>query len=70
MNEDQIGVWAGKIWHTLNEQGMLSIQELCDTTGLELKAIYSALGWLARESKVNFDDNDEVSLCFFNEQYY
>lgn len=70
MNEDQIGIWAGTIWQALNERGMLSIQELSDTTGLDLKAIYSALGWLARESKVNFDDNDEVSLRFFKEQYY
>lgn len=70
MDKDLIGIWAGIIWRTLNERGKLSIQGLKQTTGLESEAIYSAIGWLAREGNICFDDNKKLSLYIYHERYY
>ncbi len=70
MDKDLIGIWSGIIWRTLNERGKLSVQELKQATGLEFEAIYAAVGWLAREGNVSFDDNKELSLYIYHERYY
>lgn len=70
MDKDMIGIWAGIVWRTLNERGNLSIHELQQTIGLEYEAIYSAVGWLAREDKIRFGDNEELSLDIYHERYY
>ena len=43
---------AGKLWSTLNVQGQLSEAMLMNTTKMNENAFYAALGWLARENKV------------------
>ncbi len=70
MDKDMIGIWAGIVWRTLNERGNMSIHELQQTTGLEYEAIYFAVGWLAREDKISFGDNEELSLYIYHERYY
>lgn len=70
MTKDMIGVWAGIVWQTLNERGTLSIHSLKQITTLDDEAIYSAVGWLAREGKICFDDNHELSLYCYHELYY
>ena len=70
MNKDLIGIWSGIIWRTLNERGKLSVPELKQVTGLELEAIHAAVGWLAREGNISFDDNKELSLNIYHERYY
>lgn len=70
MDKDMIGIWAGIVWRTLNERGNLSIHELQQSTSLEYAAIYSAVGWLAREDKISFGDNEELSLDIYHERYY
>ena len=70
MNNDMIGVWSGIIWRTLNEKGKLSVQELKQTTGLEAESIYAAVGWLAREGNISFDESKKLSLYIYHEHYY
>lgn len=70
MDKNMIGIWAGIVWRTLNERGNLSIHELQHTTNLEYEAIYSAVGCLAREDKISFGDNEELSLDIYHERYY
>jgi hypothetical protein len=59
MNKEKIGTDAGYIWQILNEQGTKSIKELKKLTKLPDKEIYAAVGWLAREEKLNFDRKDD-----------
>ncbi len=65
MDIDTIGLWAGLVWTALDEQGTLSVKGLKKATKLKEKEIYAALGWLAREGKINIavdDENVMVSL--------
>lgn len=59
MNTEIIGLWAGSVWNALNEADALGMKQLKKITKLKEKEIYAALGWLARENKVNIDANPE-----------
>ncbi len=59
MNAELIGTWAGEVWNALNEGGELSLKALKKATKLKDKEVYAALGWLAREGKVNISVNAE-----------
>lgn len=57
MNTDTIGAWAGLVWNALNEADLLGLKQLKKITKLKEKEIYAALGWLAREGKVEFQES-------------
>ncbi len=59
MNTETIGFNAGTVWGALNEANTLGIKQLKKATKLKEKDLYAALGWLAREGKVNITDNPE-----------
>lgn len=48
---------AGRIWHIINKQGPQTPNKLMKTTGLLKEDFYTAIGWLAKENKVYFDNN-------------
>lgn len=52
--KDQIGDTAGKIWNLLNEMGEVAISQLPRILDEKSILVYQALGWLARENKVNY----------------
>ena len=52
--KEKIGFDAGNIWKVLDEQGVKSVKELKKATKLVDKEIYAAIGWLAREEKLVF----------------
>ena len=52
---NQIGEAAGSIWHTLDEEGSLSITALKKQIEVPDAVFYMALGWLAREDKVDIE---------------
>ncbi|MBD3218698.1 MAG: hypothetical protein GF310_10505 [candidate division Zixibacteria bacterium] len=54
MNNDYIGETAGKIWQVL-EKGESTPRKLATATKSKSDRVYMALGWLAREGKVNFN---------------
>ena len=66
MNVETIGLWAGATWNALNDaNGTLTVKGLKKATKLKEKEVYAAIGWLAREGKVNVADAEaevEVSL--------
>ncbi len=47
-----IGEKAGIVWNCLHENGPLSAREISKRTGLSKEETWAALGWLAREGKV------------------
>lgn len=59
MNTDTIGMNAGLVWNALNEADALGLKQLKKITKLKDKEVYTALGWLARESKVNIVESED-----------
>ena len=49
----KIGRNAGKIWKTLNEIGYIDAPYLARLAGVTQNDAYTAVGWLAREGKIN-----------------
>lgn len=66
MNVETIGTWAGAAWNALNDaNGTLGVKGLKKATKLKEKELYAAIGWLAREGKVNVNETEteiEVAL--------
>ncbi len=59
MNNEVIGFNAGLVWNALNDSGKLTLKEVKKLTKLKEKDIYAALGWLAREGKISFGEEEE-----------
>lgn len=61
MNTETIGTNAGTVWTALNTADVLGIKQLKKITKLKDKEVLAALGWLAREGKIeiNPDPDDE-----------
>lgn len=55
MNIETIGTNAGSVWSALNEAEALGVKQIKKITKLKDKEVYTALGWLAREGKINID---------------
>ncbi|MCD6236562.1 MAG: winged helix-turn-helix domain-containing protein [Thermoplasmata archaeon] len=55
----EIGRNAGRVWKALNIWEELTDEDLVELTDLNKKDLFSALGWLAREDKVEFDPATE-----------
>jgi hypothetical protein len=53
MTHNDIGSYAGMIWHLLLRKGQMSLREIGECTNLRDTSIYAALGWLMREDKIN-----------------
>ncbi|MDR2815549.1 MAG: winged helix-turn-helix domain-containing protein [Proteiniphilum sp.] len=71
MNKKVIGTNAGIIWNLLNDYQKWDIPKLCKASGLSEKEIYTAIGWLARENKIEIErsiDGDE--LFYLVVEYY
>jgi len=47
-----VGVTAGKIWLLLGEKGETSIPQIIQLLKEDSAIVYQALGWLAREGKI------------------
>ena len=55
MNIETIGTDAGTVWTALNTAEALGVKQLKKITKLKDNEIFAALGWLAREGKINID---------------
>ncbi len=51
---DIIGNTAGRVWSVLHEQGDLAISQIPKKLGETPAITYQALGWLAREGKIEY----------------
>ncbi|SUB78051.1 Protein of uncharacterised function (DUF2582) [Porphyromonas macacae] len=64
MNE-LIGQNAGKIWNALNDLGKMNVKQLKKITKIRTdKELFSAIGWLAKEGKLAFDESGEEMMMF------
>lgn len=67
MNAEAIGNWAGLVWTALDKLDVVAgLKQLKKETKLKKEEIYAAIGWLAREGKVEIQVNpeDEKDLLF------
>ena len=54
-----IGTNAGKVWNALHDGGKMSLKALKKATKIKAeKDMYAALGWLAKEGKLAFEETD------------
>jgi hypothetical protein len=60
--KEKIGTNAGLVWNILHEKGAKGVKELKKLTKLTEKDIYAAIGWLAREEKLSFDNTGDDLL--------
>jgi hypothetical protein len=63
--KEQVGTTAGKIWQALNEEGPQTLVQLRKKLNGSGELVGFALGWLAREDKVDISQdkkNFKVSL--------
>ncbi len=49
---DSIGIAAGQLWRFLDEHGPQSVTKACKGSGIEMKQLQRAIGWLAKEGKI------------------
>lgn len=67
MNVETIGLWAGEVWNALHDaDSALSVKGLKKATKLKEKEVYAAIGWLAREGKLNVNasaDGKDVDVA-------
>jgi len=56
----QIGETAGKIWHLLNDQGPQTFPQIKKKLDGSGELLSFALGWLAREDKVDLAQEKKV----------
>lgn len=50
---ESVGNTAGKVWHLLDDQGPQTLAQLKKKLGGSGEVVGFALGWLAREDKVD-----------------
>lgn len=64
MNTETIGMYAGSVWVALNNADALGVKQIKKMTKLKDKEVFAALGWLAREGKIDIlpDPEDEKEL--------
>ncbi len=58
----QIGETAGVVWHKLSEGGPMTLAQLAKEVDAPRDTVMQAVGWLAREGKVEIEDNGRKRL--------
>ena len=64
MDKHEIGVNAGKVWQLLSDNAKWSYGSLKRKSGLKDKELGAAIGWLAREDKIQFEQCEEELYCY------
>ena len=54
---EEYGESAGKVWNAINTYGPLNEKELLKNTKLPKNDLHAAIGWLARENKIQLENN-------------
>ncbi len=53
---DQIGETAGIVWQCLDSHEFISMAQLIKSIDVPRDVVMQAVGWLAREDKIEIDD--------------
>ena len=52
-------VFYGQLWEALNEADVLGTKQVKKITKLKDKELFAAIGWLARENKIDIQESPE-----------
>ena len=52
----EIGETAGNVWQSLNKHGSMSVAKLVERIGGNRDVVMQAIGWLAREGKLDISE--------------
>lgn len=66
MDKNTIGTNAGILWRLMNNNMSWNYKELKEKSSLSDKDLWAALGWLARENKIEFDTNSREERVYLN----
>lgn len=64
MDRMKIGSNAGIVWQLLSDNAKWSYGSLKKKSGLKDKDLGAALGWLAREDKIEFEQEEDELYIF------
>lgn len=67
MIKNDIGLNAGTIWYLLSDNKVLSIRQIGEMTSYDGVMITLALGWLARENKIRFNNKNDMLYVELNQ---
>ncbi len=67
--ETTIGNAAGEIWQCLKAEGPMTLSGLVRTTKLPQPVVHMAVGWLAREDKVDFSQTKRGTFVSLKEAH-
>lgn len=70
MNKGEIGTNAGKVWHLLSNNQRWTYDELKVKSELSETDFAAAIGWLARENKIEFEGEQETMYIFLYVNVY
>ena len=60
INVENIGNWAGLVWNALNDAKKgLALKDLRKASKLKVNEMHCALGWLAKEGKLDFAEGKD-----------
>lgn len=59
---DQIGETAGLVWQALHQGGRMSFTKLFKEVEAPRDLVLQAVGWLAREDKIEIDDQTRTKM--------
>lgn len=62
MTKGTIGLNAGTIWNLLSDGQHWSFEALKNKTSLSDADLWSAIGWLARENKIEIDSSSRKPI--------
>ena len=60
--ENTIGAAAGKVWKFLDTYGPSSSTKIANETGINKNDVQRAIGWLAREEKITFEQKGRTEF--------
>lgn len=70
MNKNQIGTNAGIVWKLLSDNAHWEYDKLKHASGLSDRDLNAAIGWLAREDKIDFDIDEQHDRLFLHVNVY
>lgn len=65
MNKKTIGANAQIVWNLLNDYQKWDIPMLIEASGLSEREIYTAIGWLVHDNKIEIDQTTENGEQFY-----
>lgn len=64
--KDTVGYTAGNIWSLLEEYEQVSLSKVPKMLDEKDSVVYQAIGWLAREDKINYEQKGRQTLVSLN----